>query len=73
MSVSVQALSFFLFLCAIGGTQAVIIWISEAVTLREKEKDRSLQDWLSLGRVFILLISRVHQDFAKIHHKTLYC
>jgi hypothetical protein len=58
MSVSVQALPFFLFLCAVGGTKAVIILISEAVTLRGKEKDRPLQDWLSLGRIFILLISR---------------
>jgi hypothetical protein len=58
MSVSVQALSFFLFLCAVGGTEAVIMWISEDVTLRGKEKDRPLQDWLSLGRIFIILISR---------------
>jgi hypothetical protein len=50
-------LIFLPFLCPLGGTQAVIIWIPEAVTLRREEKDRPLQDWFSLGRIFILLLS----------------
>jgi hypothetical protein len=44
------------FSCPLGGTRAVIIWISEAVTLRREEKESVLQHWLSVGRIFILLI-----------------
>jgi hypothetical protein len=79
-SISHFTLSFFVFLCpsfvflpflcALGGTQAVITWISEAVTLTGEDKDRSLQGWLAV------LVDSVHpidieghQGFTKIRHK----
>jgi hypothetical protein len=59
-------------LCVLGGTQAVIISISEAMTLNWDDKDISLQGWLGLlGDNIHPIDIEGRQYFTKIRHKTL--
>ena len=68
MFLSVQALSFFIFLCAVGGTQAVLICFSEVVTLRGKGKRQAPTGLALLGENIHSIDIKGHQGFTKIRH-----